>query len=352
MTPTLTSDIAQFCQTFQLREQLRNRHFLITGASGLIGSTLVRCLMALNQSFQLGLKLTCPVRDIAKATAQLHLNDETICLLPYDLSQNDLHHFPQQVDYIVHLASPTTSKYFIEHPVETFRSIVEGTTNLLEYARQTKTERFLYASSMEMYGTILNDSQSLTEDVQGYINPLAARSSYSMGKRAAECLCYNYFNEYHIPVSIARLAQTFGAGVSSSDHRVYAQFARCAISNQDIVLHTRGTLSHPYCYTTDAVSALLYILLRGEAGRAYNVANPDTYISIRDMALLVRGSFAPKIKVKIEMEEGHGYSPTTKHRLDTSEIEKIGWKPQYGLSDMFLRLISHLRQSENTLNQI
>ena len=143
----------------------------------------------------------------------------------------------------------------------------------------------------------------------------------------------------------ARLAQTFGAGVAAEDSRVFAQFARSAVNHEDIILHTQGTLSRCYCYTTDAVEALLYILLKGEAGEAYNVANPNTYISVRDMAQFIQHNFAPDISVKIIPKEGCGYSPVTKLRLDSSKAYGLGWKPRTGLKEMFERLILHLSET-------
>ena len=122
----------------------------------------------------------------------------------------------------------------------------------------------VYVSSLEVYGTVTDDTNPLTESRQGYIDPMDVRSSYSMGKRAAECLCHSYAIEKSLSVSTARLAQTFGAGVDITDRRVFAQFAMSAVRNEDIVLHTTGELARMYCYTTDAVSALLHILLFGQ----------------------------------------------------------------------------------------
>ena len=97
-----------------------------------------------------------------------------------------------------------------------------------------------------------------------------------------------------------------------------------------------------YCYTTDAVSAMLYLLVKGEKGEAYNIANKDSYISIRDMAQLVRDEFNPNIDVVIALKEGQGYAPETKLKLDTSKIESLGWSPVLELKEMFDRLIKSL----------
>lgn len=249
------------------------------------------------------------------------------------------------MDYLFHFAAPTASKDFIEKPVETMNTVYMGMQNILNYAEQAKLESLVLASTLEVYGTITDGSTPLTEDKQGYLDPMATRSSYPLAKRAAEGLCHNYAAEKQVKVKVARLAQTFGAGVSKQDNRVFAQFARSVIHNEDIILHTTGELSRCYCYTTDAISAMLYILLKGEDGTAYNVANEATYISILQMAELVAETFNPDhVHVVIEMQEGLGYSPTTKLRLDTQRIQSLGWTPYYNMKDMFGRLIASMKE--------
>ena len=238
------------------------------------------------------------------------------------------------VDYIIHLASPTASKYFVEHPVETLTTIIEGTQTVLEYAQAAGVVAMVFASSLEVYGS--NDTdEPITEDFQGYLNPIGIRSSYNMGKRAAECLCHAYAKEYGVPVKIARLTQTTGAGIVKDDNRVIVQFARLAAEGNDIILHTKGEAARPYCYTTDAVSALLYILLKGNNGEAYNIANSDTYISVKEMAESLKEHFNPQIDVRVEQNDNMGYAPVTKLHLSTEKLETLGWKPRYGLKDIF-----------------
>jgi len=228
--------------------------------------------------------------------------------------------------------------------VETMVAVFNGTKKLLDYARTNEIQSVLLASSLEVYGTITNDSKPLTEEAQGFLNPMDVRSSYPMAKRAAETLCHNYAKEYGTHTKVARLAQTFGAGVTKNDNRVFAQFARSIINGEDIIMHTKGELCRCYCYTTDAIAAMLYILLRGKDGEAYNVANETTYISIKDMATFLAETFNPKVKVVVELKENMGYSPTTKLRLSTNKIQQLGWTPHYNLQEMFHRLIESLKQ--------
>lgn len=201
----------------------------------------------------------------------------------------------------------------------------------------------MYLSSLEVYGEIYDDSKPVCEDSQGYLDVMAVRSSYPMAKRAAENLCCLYAAEYGVPVMVARLTQTTGAGIALDDNRVIAQFARLATYGNDIVLHTTGESARPYCYTTDAVSAILYILFKGKKGNVYNVANDNTYISARDMAEFVRVNFNPSIKVRVELKNDMGYAPVTKLNLSTEKLKGLGWLPRYGLYEIFDRLIKSLR---------
>lgn len=337
----LTEDIKAFAECFELSESLRGKTFLITGATGLIGSVMTKCLLALNRKENLGIKVIAVVRSLDKAKSVFA--DEFSDIEFKDLSLNEINasSIGTDVDYIVHLASPTASKYFVEHPVETLRTAIEGTTAVLEYAKEAGVKGMVYASSLEVYGS--NDTDEwIDENFQGYVNPVEVRSSYNLGKRAAECLCHSYAAEYNVPVMMARFTQVFGAGVSESENRVFAQFARSAIAHTDIEVHTQGLSAKPYCYTTDAISAMLYILLKGQHGEAYNVADKDSYISIRDMAYMLRDNFNPSISVRICPKENQGYAPQTRLRLSTKKIESLGWKPKYNLHQMFERLLLFL----------
>ena len=335
-------DIKEFVNSFELSDCLVYSNILVTGATGLIGSTLVHCLLALNR----GIGITCPVRSIIKAkevfgeeAGRIHFIECNLIEYVNNLREKDV------FQYIVHCASPTSGKYMTEHPVETYMLAINSTHAILEYAKKTKAS-VVYVSSLEYYGQNFDD-KDINEVMQGYVDNSDPRSSYPLGKRSAEFLCTAYSQQYDVNVKVARLTQTFGAGVASDDNRVFAQFARSVINSTDIILHSKGESAKPYCYTTDCISAILYILLKGEKGEAYNVANSDTYISIREMAEFLQNNFNPQIKILIEENPEMGYAPVTRLNLSTIKLAALGWSPKYDLKEMYARLITGMKYETN-----
>lgn len=340
MNNILEQDITSFASNFAIADDLTGANFLITGATGLIGSTLIHCLLALEK----GVKVVAPVRNAAKCKG-LFSEDELSSINIVECSLETVDYASMgSIDYIVHCAAPTSSKFFVEHAIETFEIIYNGTERLLKYAKENAVKGFVYLSSLEVYGTMTDDTIPVTESCQFYLDPLSVRSSYPMAKRATEHLCHLYAKQFGVPVKIARLTQTTGAGIAKDDNRVIAQFARLASQGQDIVLHTTGEAARPYCYTTDAIAGILYILVKGEAGEAYNVSNDETYISAREMAEYLRDNFNPNIAVRVDLNDNMGYAPATKLKLTSAKLVNLGWTPQYGLKEIFCKLIAYLKE--------
>lgn len=346
--PVLRQDMEEV-SAYQVLEGLgAGSVILVTGATGLIGSQIVKALACHSQRTGKNLKVIALARSLEKARSVFGQMLEAGCI---QVCVGDVT-WPLEiagpVDYIIHGASATSSKYFVEKPVETIFTALNGTRNILELAREKQVRKVVYLSSLEVYGIPDPSCVSITETDYGYIDPMQVRSSYSEGKRMAECVCISYAKEYGVPVTVARLSQTFGAGVSYDDGRVFAEFARCAIEGRDIVLHTQGNTVRTYCYTADALRAIFCLLLSGQAGEAYNVTNMDTAISIRDMGEMVCGLVPEKgIRVCIDIPENvaaFGYNPEMVIRLDTRKLQSLGWNSQVGLKEMFQRLIADMKQ--------
>lgn len=337
----INEDVDLFVDSFDLYESLRNKSFLITGITGLIGSLTAKCLIALNKKYSLDIKIYGIVRNKDKANSIFNNYDE-ITFYCIDLIR--ITELSIRVDYIIHYASPTSSQFFIKHPTDVYNIITNSTETILRYANIASVDSVVYASSVESYGSVDAKYGIIDETYQGYINPLNVRSSYSLGKRAAEFLSYAYYIQYSIPIKIARLTQTFGAGVSNDDNRIFAQLAKSAIYNKDIILHSSGKSSKSYCYTTDAISAILYILIKGKNGEAYNIANPDTYMSVREMAEFVKKNFAPNIRIKTLIDETKGYAPDTYLNISTAKLNMLGWYPKIDFKTMYQKLIYYYKE--------
>ena len=207
---------------------------------------------------------------------------------------------------------------------------------------------------MEMYGSFKNCSDDITEDKLGYIDPLKVRSNYPESKRLCENMCIAYHSEYGVSVKIARLAQTFGAGILSGENRIFAQFARSVVDKKDIVLHTLGQSEGNYCYISDAVLGVMAILLSGENGEAYNVVNPITHTTIADMAKMVCEKIAGgTIKVIFDIPESNqfGYAADTKLRLNSVKLQSIGWKPRIDLETAYRRMIEYIKETEGQIGE-
>lgn len=301
---------------------------LVTGATGLIGKLCVKSLLNSGYNTQ----VIALVRDEEKAK-NIFGESKRLTYLVQDINQRI--NTTRRVDYIIHAASTTSSKDFVEKPVETIYTAINGSRNILEFAKNKRLEGMVYLSSLEIYG--VNGKENIKEEDYGYIDILNPRSSYSESKKMVETMCISYGTEYGVPVKIARLAQTFGAGVSISDNRVFAQFAKAIINKENIILHTKGETKRNYCYTTDAVRGIFTILTKGENNNAYNVANENSYCSISEMAHLLENEYT-KVEYKID-EVNRGYNPTVKIALNTEKLNALGWEAKVDLKEMFDRLI-------------
>lgn len=322
-------------------EEIKGKSVLVTGATGLIGVSLVRALLEIG-----GIEVIALVRDLEKAkTIYGDTNGTSLKLCVSDVNNEIVIENP--VNYIFHCASVTTSKTMIDKPVETILTSVEGTKNIMNLARTKKCDSVVYVSSMEMYGSF-HDNREVAEDEIGYIDLLKVRSNYPESKRLCENMCIAFLHEYGVKVKIARLAQTFGAGILPWENRVFAQFAKSVISEADIVLHTKGLSEGNYCYTRDCITGLLTILLKGEDGEAYNVVNPKCHTTIANMAEMVAKKIANnKIKVIYEIPESNvfGYANDVKMKLNSDKLQKLGWKLSIGLEEAYKRMIEDIKNN-------
>lgn len=350
--PILIEDLKKIGKEFSSIKQIDNSVILVTGATGLIGSQIVKAILHCNEHQGTNISVIALVRSRDKSLTVFsdYIHNNHLKITQGNVLDDVI--IEKSLDYIIHGASITDSKAFVETPIETIDIAINGTKNMLSLAKKKKIKAFVYLSSLEIYGIPNNPDKTIKENDYGYIDHNNVRSSYSESKRMAECLCIAYAKQYNVPVKIARLAQTFGAGVNYQDGRVFAQFARSIIEKKDIVLHTVGDTLRNYCYTSDAVTAILTILIKGKSLQAYNIANRRSAISIKDMAMMLADNYKEsdiKVVYNLESVEKHGYNPTVKIKLDTSKIEKLGWEAKIELNEMFDRLIKSMNFSKKNI---
>ena len=325
----LQKDIKNNAKRIKNYVELYNKKIVITGATGLIGSVICKSLLCANRLYNCNITVYAVVRNTEKAEQVFAevLNRTEFNIVKCNFISEPLN-LKDNINYIIHTAAVTTSKLMVQKPVDTLMTAINGTKAILDMAKEKDLESIVYLSSMEVYGSF-NDEKYVTEDTYGNIDILDVRSSYSEGKRVCENMCISYYHQYNIPVKIARLAQTFGPGISKDDNRVYAQFARSVLERKDIVLHTEGLSEGNYVYISDAVDAIIKLLILGQNGEAYNIANEQSHMQIRKMAEMVAEKVAKgNIKVAYELQSQNAYAKDTRMKMNTDKIKKIGWNIQ------------------------
>lgn len=338
MNKTLADDIVEITNRDNY-DFLRNRTVLISGATGFLGSIIARTIVFLNNNYHYDTRLILIYRTRKKIPEDLK-NLKNVKWIESDLSSQLV--IDDEIDYIIHAASPTRSKFFVSNPVETLDIIANGTKTMLEFAKTKDIRKFLLVSSMEAYGTLMKTD--VDESDQGYIDLMSSRSSYSFGKRTAELYSYLYYKEYGVPTSIARLAMCFGAGLPSDDNRAHKSFCESAIAGNDIVLRSNGETRINFIYSVDAICAIFSILRDGKDGEMYNVAADNPNCTIKDMAQYIAN--LGDVNVRIDTVGDTCFAPVNGMIMDNKKIKKIGWKPKYQFNDAIDRLYKSLSERQ------
>lgn len=322
--------------------KLEGKSVLITGATGVIGSAFIDLLMSLKIC---RLQVYAAGRNAVRAEKLFfkYKNNSCFHFLKFDVTKQ--FSFDEKFDFIIDSAGASSPLLYSQKPVEVMESNILGVKNLLDYGKEHGLKKFVYVSSGEIYGE--GDGRIFTEDYSGYVNPLNYRSCYPIAKRASETLCVSYAREYGINVSIARPCHVYGPNFSEEDNRVYAQFIRNVLNGENIVLKSKAEQFRSWIYSYDCADALLCILLRGENCEAYNVANFNSNLSIKEFAEIIASQSGRKIVFDIP-DDGFGgvTTPVTKAVFSTEKLEALGWKAQVGIEDGIRKTIEEMRGKE------
>lgn len=331
-------------------KKLQNKSIMLSGATGLIGSFLVDVILEKNINDGLNCTVFALGRNEEKAKKRFSKfkNSMYFRFIPYDVKTPLVCKELEKVDYILHLASNTHPMLYSTDPIGTITTNIIGVQNMLEFSVNHCAERFIFASSNEMYGENRGDVEFFDENYCGYINCNTLRAGYPESKRCGEALCQAYKTQKNLNIGIARLTRSYGPTMIMSDTKAISQFIKKSISGEDIVLKSEGKQYFSYTYMADAVSGLLWILLEGENGEAYNIAEEKNDIRLKDLASIISQINGKKVVFeKPNSIEAAGYSKATKARLDGHKLQRLGWTPRYDIYSGIERTISILKTLED-----
>ena len=307
--------------------------FLITGATGLIGSCIIDALLWTNENLNHTHKIFAVGRSkkkmeerfkYAKTSEWLHFIEQDIC--------NPLK-IDCDVDYVIHAASNADPRSYALYPVETILTNILGTQNILEYCKKYSVKRLLFTSTFEVYGE-LPGIDIFEETMCGTLDTTILRNCYPESKRCAETLVRCSASEYKINAVIARLCSIYGPTMQCSDSKVHAQFIKNALNCQDIVLKSPGTQIRTYCYVLDAVDALLKILFDGASKEIYNISNEKSVISIAELARTVAEISGTQVVFDIpDSIEQKGFSKPQNCILSNRKLRSLGWEGKYSIEN-------------------
>lgn len=340
--PVIEEDLRNIVSSGLPWDRLFGKTILISGANGFVPSYMVETLLYLNESADAGIRVVALVRNQQRAMRRLgHLagrSDLTI------VAQNvqDPYGGPVAVDFVIHAASQASPKYYRSDPVGTLAANFVGTSRMLEVARDSRSEGFLFFSSGEIYGRIENPSIPVSETSFGYLDPLTVRSCYAEGKRGGETLCACWHSQFGIPTKIVRLSHTYGPRMDLNDGRVFADFVADVVAGRDIVMKSDGSARRPFCYLADAIEGIFTVMLRGENGEAYNVG-ADSETSVLELAELLCHLF-PERKCRVvrrerSPEDPYLVSSISGGHFDISKIRSLGWAPTTKVEKGFWRTV-------------
>ncbi len=317
-------------------EKLSGKNVIVTGSTGMIGSCIIDVIMFLNAEKDLNCHVTAIGRSAVKAEERFGSYSDTglFTFVEHDVNAPYKEGELGQPDYVLHLASNTHPLAYSKDPIGTITINILGLLNLLEYASGHGSARVFLASSNEIYGENRGDAEMFTEDYCGYINSNTMRAGYPESKRCCEALCQAYISQKDMDVVIARFTRSYGPTMNMTDTKAISQFIKNGLNSEDIVLKSEGKQFYSYTYVSDAVSGAFTVLLAGEKGEAYNIADEKSDITLRDLAQLIAGYAGREVIFELPDEvEKRGYSTATKARLDGSKLKKLGWEPYYGIKE-------------------
>ena len=322
----------KYIMKYDFSEYLKDKTILITGSKGIIGSGLIRWILLENQKHGNNTHVIASSRNPDEIPAYIE-NEDNISFCRF----GEEGAIKEKIDYIIHTAAPTSNKFFKEQPVESLITIINGTETILDLAKRQEDCSVIYLSSEEAYGTP-NASEPVKESFVGAIDSLNIRNCYPLGKKTAELLCKSYFEEYGLDVKIIRPTVILGLYQPYDSVKVEAEILRCIIENKNLYMKSNGMTKKCVIFTMDALSAVLTVLFKGQAGEAYNATNPFTYETVKDRAYKAFAKFNSSVMIEFAEQDdsiASGYLPQRALQEDITKIRELGWEPLASMDDIY-----------------
>lgn len=346
------SDLDEVIEKNAVIAELEGKSVFITGASGLVCSAVIDVLIRYNETHHGKITILAAGRDRAKLQERFDrfFSKDYFIYVPYDSTSVNTT-FGLSCDYVIHGASNASPRMIATEPVETMLSNFWGLKVLLDHVDSFGTKRLLFVSSSEIYGKKEGDAP-YREDDYGFIDLLNSRNSYSVSKRAAETLCRSYYDEYGVDTVIVRPGHIYGPTASFNDNRVSSAWARIAARSENIIMKSDGTQIRSYCYCLDCATAILTVLLKGKTATAYNVSNPGSVITIREMGEIIADAAGVELLMETPtLEDEKGFNPMNNSSLESTALQELGWKGLFDAKRGFEHTIEIMKDVGNSKEQ-
>ncbi len=294
MYPFLDSDISTIIKnTKKISKKFSGKSILITGGNGFLGKYFVEIFNQYNYFLKKPIKLF--IYDI-KINKKQFLDSKNIKFIKKDVSKK--FNINKKIDIIIHAAGIASPFYYRKKPIETLDVAINGTRNLLEFAKKQKA-KFIFFSSSEIYGDPDQLNVPTKEVYRGNVSSMGPRACYDESKRVGETLCYIFNNYYNLHTNIIRPFNVYGPGMGQKDYRIFPNFISNILNNKKLNIYGTGKQTRTYCYITDAIEGFLRVICFGKPGDAYNIGNSKPEVSVKQIYNILNKIHNKKIKAKL-----------------------------------------------------